>query len=53
MTEVYYVRHAEPNYENHDDRMRELTEKGLRDLSTTMRRSGVTDIVMKWRNRRG
>lgn len=31
MTIVYYVRHAEPNYENHDDEMRELTEKGLRD----------------------
>ncbi len=31
MTKVYYVRHAESNYENHDDRMRELTEKGLRD----------------------
>ena len=31
MTEVYFVRHAEPNYRNHDDRTRELTEKGLRD----------------------
>lgn len=31
MTIVYYVRHAESNYENRDDRMRELTEKGLRD----------------------
>ena len=31
MTEVFFVRHAEPNYNNHDDRSRELSEKGLRD----------------------
>jgi len=31
MTHVYFVRHAEPNYNNHDDLTRELTEKGLRD----------------------
>lgn len=31
MTNVYFVRHAQPNYENHDDLTRELTEKGLRD----------------------
>ena len=31
MTKVYFVRHAEPNYNNHDDLTRELTEKGLRD----------------------
>lgn len=31
MTTVYFVRHAEPNYENHDDMTRELSEKGLRD----------------------
>lgn len=31
MTTVYFVRHAEPNYKNHDDMTRELTEKGLRD----------------------
>ena len=24
MTSVYFVRHAEPNYENHDDRLSEL-----------------------------
>ncbi|MBO5666764.1 MAG: histidine phosphatase family protein [Firmicutes bacterium] len=28
---VYFVRHAEPNYENHDDLTRELTEQGRRD----------------------
>ena len=31
MTKVYYVRHAEPNYDNHDDALRELTLKGLDD----------------------
>ena len=28
MTRIYYVRHAEPNYHNHDDAGRELTAKG-------------------------
>lgn len=31
MTTVYFIRHAEPNYENHDDRRRELSEKGMAD----------------------
>ena len=31
MTHVYFVRHAEPNYENHDDSSRELSSKGLAD----------------------
>lgn len=31
MTEFYFVRHAEPDYSNHDDMTRALTEKGLRD----------------------
>ncbi len=31
MTTVYFVRHAQPNIENHTDAARELTEKGLRD----------------------
>lgn len=31
MTNVYFVRHAQPNYENHDDLTRELTEKRLQD----------------------
>lgn len=31
MTTVYFIRHAEPNYENHDDSARELSEKGLND----------------------
>lgn len=31
MTTLYFVRHAEPNYDNHDDLTRELTAKGLAD----------------------
>ena len=31
MTTIYFVRHAKPNYQNHNDRLRELTEKGLED----------------------
>ncbi|MBE5906490.1 MAG: histidine phosphatase family protein [Lachnospiraceae bacterium] len=31
MTTIYFVRHAEPNYDNHDDLTRELTTKGLED----------------------
>ena len=29
MTTVYFIRHAEPNYDNHDDVVRELSPKGL------------------------
>ncbi|MBE6021952.1 MAG: histidine phosphatase family protein [Cellulosilyticum sp.] len=31
MPTIYFVRHAQPNYENHEDRARELTQKGLAD----------------------
>ena len=31
MTTIYFVRHAKPDYQNHNDRLRELTEKGLED----------------------
>ena len=31
ITNVYFVRHAEPNYENHNDQLRELTYKGMAD----------------------
>lgn len=30
-TEIYFIRHAEPNYNNQDDLIRELTPKGLAD----------------------
>lgn len=39
MTGVFFVRHAEPNYDNHDDMLRELSPKGLAD------RSKVTDFL--------
>lgn len=31
MTHLYFVRHAEPNFDNHNDRSRELSKKGLED----------------------
>ncbi len=31
MTTVYFVRHVEPNYRNHDDALRELSPKGMED----------------------
>ncbi len=31
MTKVYFVRHAQPNYQNHDDLTRELSAKGMKD----------------------
>ena len=43
MTNIYFVRHAEPNYNNHDDLTRELSPKGfvnneLRGHNTTCQR---------------
>lgn len=40
MTQVYFVRHAEPNYRNHDDAARELSARGLTD------RALVTDFLL-------
>ena len=31
MTTVYFVRHAKPNFNNHDDLTRELSQQGLED----------------------
>lgn len=31
MTTIYFIRHAEPDYNNHDDFTRPLTDKGRRD----------------------
>lgn len=30
-TNIYFIRHAEPNYNNQDDQLRELTIKGFKD----------------------
>lgn len=48
MTTVYFVRHAEPNYENHDDWSRELSAKGLEDrkLVTAFLMDKEIDLVL-------
>jgi 2,3-bisphosphoglycerate-dependent phosphoglycerate mutase len=48
LTTVYFVRHAEPNYNNHDDELRELTEKGLEDrkLVTEYLSDKSIDVVL-------
>ena len=37
MTTIYFVRHAEPNHANRDDRTRELTAKGFADAALVTR----------------
>lgn len=48
MTHLYFVRHAQPNYDNHDDYARELTEKGLEDrkLATAFLENKEIDVVL-------
>jgi len=48
MTTVYFVRHAQPNYENHVDSLRELTAKGLADrkLVTGFLANKQVDVVL-------
>lgn len=48
MTKVYFVRHAQPNYDNHDDSLRELSAKGLEDrkLVTAFLRDKNIDIAL-------
>lgn len=48
MTTVYFVRHAQPNYKNHDDESRELTRKGMEDrkLVTEFLRDKSVDAVL-------
>ena len=48
MTTVYFVRHAEPNYNNHDDMARELSPKGLEDrrLVTEFLADKKVDVVL-------
>ena len=37
MTTIYFIRHAEPNFNNHDDMTRELTPKGMQDSKLVTR----------------
>lgn len=48
MTTVYFVRHAEPNYENRDDLTRELSSRGLEDrkLVTRFLNTKGIDVVL-------
>lgn len=48
MTTIYFVRHAEPNFQNHDDRTRELTAKGMQDrkLVTAFLSDKNVDLVL-------
>lgn len=48
LTHVYFVRHAQPNYNNHDDYSRELTQKGLEDrkLVTKYLMDKSVDVVL-------
>ena len=48
MTKVYFVRHAEPNYNNRDDMSRELSAKGMvdRELVTQFLYDKHIDIVL-------
>ena len=47
MTNIYFIRHAEPNYNNHDDLTRELSPKGMidRELVTGFLADKQVDIV--------
>lgn len=48
MTDIYFIRHAQPNYDNHDDLLRELSEKGEADtaLVTKYLADKSIDIVL-------
>jgi Fructose-2,6-bisphosphatase len=47
-TVIYFVRHAQPNFDNHDDMSRELSEKGLADrlLVTKYLEDKNIDVVL-------
>lgn len=48
MTHVYFVRHAQPDYGNHDDASRELSPKGLADralVADCLRDKGVDAVL--------
>lgn len=48
LTKVYYVRHAEPNYSNHNDVLRELSPKGIvdRELVTEFLSDKQIDMIV-------
>ena len=48
LTDIYFIRHAEPNYNNHDDLTRELSPKGMtdRELVTEFLADKQVDIVI-------
>lgn len=48
MTIVYFIRHAQPNYNNYNDALRELTQKGLKDreLVTKFLEDKNIDVVL-------
>ena len=48
MTNIYFIRHAEPDYSNHDDLTRELSPKGMQDrtLVTEFFADKQVDIVL-------
>lgn len=48
VTVFYFVRHAQPNYENHNDELRELSLKGLEDrkLVTDFLKDKQIDVVL-------
>lgn len=48
MTKVYFVRHAEPDYNNKNDALRELTPKGMEDrkLVTEFLKDKQIDVVL-------
>lgn len=48
LTRVYFVRHAQPNYGNHDDLLRELSPCGMEDrkLVTTFLEDKGIDVVL-------
>lgn len=48
MTELYFIRHCQPNYNNHDDLTRELSPKGQQDtgLVTEFLAGKGIDVVL-------
>ena len=48
MTTVFFVRHAEPNYKNHDDLTRELSAKGMKNrrLVTYFLQAKKIDVIL-------